>query len=150
MERLRRGIRYAWWALFGLATHPRLMSEMWRFERGLPARMAQTALPDLMAGLSANTPTIPIAADTVRECADAVAALDVKSPLGICLRRSLVRYAFLRRAGVPVAIHFGARFKETRDIGGHAWLTLNGAPYEEESENYLGFAVMYSYPLGEN
>ena len=51
---------------------------------------------------------------------------------------------------LPVTIHFGARFKETRELGGHAWLTLNGEPYDEESENYLGFAVMYSYPPVEN
>jgi hypothetical protein len=121
--------------------------ELWRFERGLPARMAQTSLPDMMAQLSSHAPDLVLAPSTVRELADSVAALDVRSPLGICLRRSLVRYYFLRRAGLPVAIHFGARFQETHDIAGHAWLTLDGKPYQEATENYQGFAVMYSYPL---
>lgn len=108
--------------------------------------MAKTPLPELMVQLSAPPRDLTVPPATVREMADAVAALDVGSPLGICLRRSLVRYYFLRRTGLPVAIRFGARFQETREIGGHAWLTLNDQPYEEESENYLGFVVMYSYP----
>jgi hypothetical protein len=122
------------------------MREMWRFERGLPAQLTQTPLPELMAQLSAHPPDLSLSPSTVREMADAIAALDVRSPLGICLRRSLVRYYFVRRAGLPVTIRFGARFKESRDIGGHAWLTLDDKPYEEASENYQGFAVMYTYP----
>ncbi len=139
-------MRYAIWALNGLASHPRLVREMWRFERGLAERMNQTPLPELMAQLSAQPVDLPLAPDTVRELADAIAALDVRSPLGICLRRSLVRYYFLRRAGLPVQIRFGARWKESREIGGHAWLTLDDQPYHEENRNYQGFAVMYAYP----
>lgn len=126
------------------------MLEMWRLERSLPAQMTQTPLPDLMARLTPTIEDLSLAPLTVCEMADAVAALDVRSSLGICLRRSLVRYYFLRRAGLPVRIRFGARFQETRDVAGHAWLTLDDQPYHEDSDNYLGFAVMYSYPLVAN
>jgi hypothetical protein len=90
-----------------------------------------------------------LAEPQIRQLADAVAAWQLRSPLGICLRRSLLRYYFLREAGLPVKISFGARLKSEREgsgLGGHAWLTLNGRAYYEPPANYEGFVVMYSYP----
>ncbi len=145
-QKFRRAADALWWMFKGIFLAPRLGAEMWRFERTLPARLNNLPLPDLMAELTPRARDIALDPSTVRELADAVAALDVRSPLGICLRRSLLRYHFLRRAGLPVTIRFGARLKESRDIGGHAWLMHDDAPFHEESENYLGFAVMYSYP----
>jgi hypothetical protein len=87
--------------------------------------------------------------ESIRLLADAVAACHLLSPLGICLRRSLIRYFFLRRAGLPVTIIFGARLKQNHEgggLGGHAWLTLNGRPYYERSADYEGFVTMYVYP----
>jgi hypothetical protein len=87
--------------------------------------------------------------DTIRNFADLAALLDRRSPLGLCLRRSLTRYHFLRQADVPVVIRFGAKFVNgiaDREIAGHAWLTLNDSPYYEEDENWRGFTVMMSYP----
>ncbi len=87
--------------------------------------------------------------DTIRRLADVAARFERNSPLGLCLRRSLIRYHFLRREGVPVVLHFGARFKDgraDREVTGHAWLTLDGKPYFEENENYLGFAAVVHYP----
>jgi len=46
------------------------------------------------------------------------------SGLGPCLRRSLLRYHFLRRSGFPVTINFGARVvagKPDQAVAGHAW-----------------------------
>ena len=146
LERARRALRYAKWAAIGLRSEPRLLSEMWQFERDLPKRVAAQPLPELMAGLTPQERDLRVSFPVIRAYADTVAGFDVTSPLGICLRRSLVRYYFLRRAGLPVQVRFGARFKESKDIGGHAWLVLNDAPYYEASENYRGFAVMFSYP----
>lgn len=86
---------------------------------------------------------------TVRRLTDLAALMDRRSPLGLCLRRSLTRFYFLRRMGVPVVLQFGAKFvsgKPDREVTGHAWLTLNGQPYYEAAENYQGFAVMFSFP----
>lgn len=94
----------------------------------------------------------PLQENEVRQLADAVAAWHVRSPLGICLRRSLLRYHFLREANVPVKIIFGARFKQAEEgdgIGGHAWLTLNNLPYYENPNDYEGFVEMYQYPQHE-
>jgi hypothetical protein len=93
---------------------------------------------------------VVLTADQVRCLADAVAAWHLRSPLGICLRRSLLRYHFLRQVGLPVNIVFGARLKDSQEggsIGGHAWLTLDGSPYYENPDDYTGFVVMYTYPV---
>ncbi len=84
-----------------------------------------------------------------RNLADLAVLLHRRSPLGLCLRRSLTRYYFLRRAGLPLHVHFGARIingKPDREITGHAWLTLDGKPYHEPGKNWRGFTVMLTFP----
>lgn len=125
-----------------------LWAEMRAYVRGLPAAL-RAPLP---AALAAQTPPavdlrLPPAA--IRQLADAVALFERRSPLGLCLRRSLLRYHFLRRAGVPLVVHFGARFTgrtPDRDLAGHAWVTLDNSPYFEDGENYRGFTVMLQHP----
>ncbi len=153
MARLRH-----WWLalrlfpglLFRGARRERLR-EIQVFCRALPAALT----PPLPAALQRLTPggpgtSPPVALEhELRDLADLVALLERRSPLGLCLRRSLTRYHFLRRAGVPVVLRFGARFVDAtpdRDVTGHAWLTLNGKPYHEDDENWRGFTVMLSCP----
>jgi hypothetical protein len=93
----------------------------------------------------------PAASDelTLLRLADLAALNGRRTGLGLCLRRSLIRYHYLRRAGLPVTIHFGARFvegKPDRQVTGHAWLTLDGRPYHEAGGNWRGFTVMISFP----
>ncbi len=122
----------------------RLWREAWRFSRGLDTAMQGVPLPDFLEQI---TPGIDLAlpSDTVRRISDAVAYLDRSTALGICLHRSLLRYHFLRRAGVPVVIQFGVR-RKTEGIGGHAWLTLDGQPYHESAADYAPFVVVYHFP----
>ncbi len=125
-----------------------LWAEMRAYVRGLPAALA-APLPAVMAAQTPVAADLRLPADAVRRLADAAALFERRSPLGVCLRRSLVRYHFLRRAGVPLVVNFGARFKDRtpdRDVTGHAWVTLNGQPYYEDGENYRGFTVMLQYP----
>jgi hypothetical protein len=126
----------------------RLFAEMRAFCRRLPAALS-APLPQVLAGFTPAAADLQRPAPTIRRLADVAALLDRRSPLGVCLRRSLTRYYYLRRAGLPVAVQFGARFvrgKPDREIAGHAWLTLDGQPYFEDGENYRGFTVMVSYP----
>lgn len=163
-ERLLRGVSYTATILstFPAAPKRKLLARMVAFSRMLPQQFNRP-LPEMMAQL---TPGLPVSQqdiasaqaaqteaglppDDIRRLADAVAAWHIRSPLGICLRRSLLRYHFLREAGTPVSIVFGARLKDSHEgggIGGHAWLTLNGSPYYENPANYAGFAKMYTYP----
>ena len=137
-----------------------LFAEMRAFCRNLPAALKgplpaalQSLTPEPAPGsnFSSITNCQPPTndPDAIRAVADLAALLDRRSPLGLCLRRSLTRYHFLRRAGVPVVLHFGAKFvdgKPDRDVTGHAWLTLNGQVYHEDGENWRGFTVMLSFP----
>ena len=142
------------------ARQRRRYSEMLEFLRELPEALDRP----LSEALGALTPSpSPIRKERERErgsrgeaeirrLADVAALLDRRSSLGLCLRRSLVRYHFLRRAGVPVVLQFGARFKDghpDREVTGHAWLTREERPYYEDSQNYQGFRVMFAYPTGE-
>ena len=147
-------LRHIWLALItltGLIVSRRQRArfrEMRAFVRSLPAEL-KAPLP---AALQQITPTAGSTVETernIRDLADLTALLERRSPLGLCLRRSLTRYHFLRRAGLPVAVRFGARFvdgKPDREITGHAWLTLDGHPYHEADENWRGFNVMITWP----
>ena len=135
-------------AAVALPARRAVLGRMVAFSRALPARFDHP-LPEMMAALTPATVDLSLPATEIRRLADAVAAWHLASPVGICLRRSLLRYHFLRRAGLPVVIVFGARIKSTTEgggIGGHAWLTLHGRPYFENSRNYQGFAVMVVFP----
>jgi Transglutaminase-like superfamily len=126
----------------------RLWAEMRAYAAALP-RALDGPLPAAMAAQTPAAIDLTLPAPTVRKLADTAALLERRSPLGLCLRRSLLRYHFLRRAGVPLAVSFGARFRGTtadRDVTGHAWVTLDGRPYYEDGENYQGFTVMLQYP----
>jgi hypothetical protein len=137
-------------ALFS-AVDPRqraLLNEMRAYVRGLPGVLAQP-LPQALASQTPVLADLQLPPDSVRQLADAAALLDRGSPLGLCLRRSFVRYFFLRRAGLPVTINFGARLiggVADRDVAGHAWVTLDGRPYFEDGENCDGFVVMLRHP----
>ncbi len=149
-------LRHLWLALVSLPgllvsrRQRRLLADMRALCRRLPA-ILQTPLPEALTALTPNKPsnqyTIPPAA--TRRLADLAALLERHSPLGLCLRRSLVRYHYLRRLDEPVVLNFGAKFvasEADRDITGHAWLTLNGRPYHELDENWRGFTVMFTWP----
>lgn len=150
-KRLSRGLQYSVIILIALPSGPQrsLLRQMIAFSRALPDKFDQP-LPEMMAQLTPDSrqhPPLPPA--QVRQLCDAVAAWHLTSPLGICLRRSLLRYHFLRQTGLPAQIIFGARIKSQTEgggVGGHAWITLNGQPYYENSQNYAGFAQMFVYP----
>ena len=125
-----------------------LFREMRAFARGLPATL-KSPLPVAMQRITPSPHSPGESEDAVRDLADLTALLDLRSSLGLCLRRSLTRYHFLRRAGVPVVVRFGAKFvdgKPDREITAHAWLTLDGNPYHEADENWRGFTVMITWP----
>jgi hypothetical protein len=110
----------------------------------LPSRLEQP-LPAALHALTPATQPQFLDPDTMRRIVDALTACGAGRPLGICLRRSLLRYYFLRRAGLPLVIHFGAR-RLGDDIAGHAWLSLDGQPYHERPEHTQLHTLMWSYP----
>jgi hypothetical protein len=119
------------------------------FERRLPVALKQP-FPQALSSLTPATRSASNFSEaTLREFSDLTALLDRRSPIGLCLRRSLTRYHFLRQAGLPVVLHFGAKFvggQPDRNITGHAWLCLKDRPYHEADENWQGFTVMLRWP----
>ena len=115
---------------------------------GLLCSPLPEAMNCLLAEIDTGRPTSNNEED-LRNLADLAVALTRQSSLGSCLRRSLIRSHFLRRAGLPVVVHFGARMidgEPDREIAGHAWLTLDNEPYFEAAENWHDFTVMVSFP----
>lgn len=147
-------LRHVWLALatlpllFFSTRHRDLFREMRSFIRKLPL-ILKAPLPEALHSITPQPNALHPSERNVRNMSDVAALLDRRSPLGLCLRRSLTRYHFLRQIDVPVVVHFGAKFvdgKPDRNITGHAWLTLNDAPYFEAGENWQDFTVMLSYP----
>lgn len=144
--RMKRAARYSMTltrAMFQ-AEQRRFAREALTFARSLPGRLDQP-LPAALHEMTPAAAPQALDSDTMRTIIDALTAFGAGRPLGICLRRSLVRYHFLRRAGLPVVVYFGAR-RLGEGIGGHAWLVLDGEPYHELPQHYLNYAVMFTFP----
>ena len=136
--------------LAGQRDQRRLLAEMRQLCRRLPAVLRQP-LPEAMAQLTPEDGAIRPLPDeaATRQLADLAALLERRSPLGLCLRRSLVRYHYLRQLDIPVVVKFGAKFvagAQEKDVAGHAWLEVNGRVYHEPEENWRGFTVMFTWP----
>ena len=135
--------------LAGRREERQLLAEMRQLCRQLPA-ILQQPLPEALAQLTPAGQARPLPGETTtRQLADLAALLERGSPLGLCLRRSLLRYHYLRQLNVPVVIKFGARFEEgapEKEVRGHAWLEVNGRVYHEAEENWRGFTVMLTWP----
>jgi hypothetical protein len=55
----------------------------------------------------------------------------VYRPGGICLRRSLALWVWLRRRGVDAQVEIGVRKDDDGAMVGHAWVTHGGTPLYE-------------------
>ncbi|MCB8946193.1 MAG: lasso peptide biosynthesis protein [Ardenticatenaceae bacterium] len=125
-----------------------LLAEMRQFCRQLPVVLEQP-IPQAMAVLTpkdGGKRPLPSATIT-RNLADLAALWERQSPLGLCLRRSLIRYHYLRQLELPVVVQFGAKLAgQQKNIAGHAWLTLHNQPYYEAEENWRDFTVMFTWP----
>lgn len=67
------------------------------------------------------------------------------SPKGNCLPRALVLYSFARRYGFPVQFRCGVRRVE-KSLEGHAWVTLDDAPFLEPTNRCQQFSVTLAFP----
>lgn len=131
----------------------RMAAEMRAMQRAMPQRYHTLSLPDFLTELTPKSPDWRDKdAEAIRKLADALAFWDRSSPFGICLRRSLLRYHFLRRAGLPLGIVFAMRQRQSDEppgLAGHAWNTLHGRPYHERPQDMIGFTEVYRWPAAE-
>jgi hypothetical protein len=65
-----------------------------------------------------------------------------------CFVRSLTRYHFLRRLGLPVTFHLGVEPGPGDEAArSHAWLCLDGRPYlETEAARIAGYRPLFAWP----
>lgn len=61
-----------------------------------------------------------------------------------CLYRALTRYAILRRAGHAATFVMGMNPRAREDLTAHAWVEINGVPYQEALDERM--VVTYVYP----
>lgn len=127
-----------------------LIPEINKQRRNMPSHYESLPLPVFLADLTPiEVDIVSVNRDDLRNLIDVVAQLDWFSPFGICLRRSLLRYYFLRRSGLELGIVFGMRFRQSDEpagIAGHAWNTLDGQPYHEREQDFQGFTIIYQWP----
>ncbi len=55
-----------------------------------------------------------------------------------CLKRALVLYYLLRRAGHAAELHIGVRRGQRQPLEAHAWLERDGAPVLEADADHIG------------
>jgi hypothetical protein len=71
-------------------------------------------------------------------------------PRNPCLRRSLVLFGHLRRAGVPVTFCLGIRTDQPLDaaaaVAGHAWLELDGRVILDSETAVENHVTTFRYP----
>ena len=63
-----------------------------------------------------------------------------------CLRRCVVIYHELRRAGREVELCVGVRKDADGNLAAHAWLLLDNAPYLEPSSEPAEFRIIAKFP----
>jgi Transglutaminase-like superfamily len=105
-----------------------------RYRIGLGRRVRAESLTDILGEIEADAPSTPGGAPD----REALFALRVAESLvrrarvipDTCLYRALGRYALLRREGYRAVFVLGLR--AVRDGGkGHAWIEVDGAPFQE-------------------
>jgi hypothetical protein len=94
-----------------------------------PARLPRSKVP------------LPIVDRAVQGAEDMLSRLPIVPDT--CLYRSLARYAVFQRAGHPVRFVMGIQ-PGAGELTGHAWIELDGKPYDEDVEPQM--VVTFAYP----
>jgi len=106
------------------------------------------SLPQVLGTLEPSPgakPTLGASLDNMIYYVDRWLLLFPYNRKGNCFPRSVALYRYARRAGIPVRFHCGVR-RSGGKLDGHAWLTLDGQPFQELSRQWQQFTVTFSYP----
>lgn len=113
----------------------------------LRLRVPSTPLPRILEELTpAQLPPITASGPEIWNVLRWVEAFCRRSRLlpDTCLYRALTRYALLRRSGHAVKFVMGMDPRPRDDMTAHAWVELDGKPYQEVLDARL--VVTYVYP----
>lgn len=128
----------------------------------LPLGLRVLPLPTVLRLLSPKRPAVRVLLPTDTAAAKRVQFTDYILRRNVwvyrpnCLKRSLLLYHFLQRAGMDVQIYLGVQRARQPAAGfaqgelrGHAWLVYRGAAvYEPSDEDLESFHVTYRYAEG--
>jgi len=140
-----------------------LFMQMSSLVAALPAMLKLFSIPGLMKLLTPRliTNVNNIETDNVRDkivaYADYILSRSFWLCKGTCLRRSLLLYHFLRRAGINVQICIGVRYKKdstqespSKVLEGHAWLLYRGQIFlERQATMAREYRVTYCFPVAD-
>lgn len=106
--------------------------------------LMQRHLPVVQAWLSRTAAVVPVADQIDRRlrCMNLIMALGRPFIQPRCLTRGVTLYHFLRRAGLPVELHFGVQHRGT--FTAHCWLELEGEPFAEPNDPTREFTMVYT------
>jgi len=105
-----------------------------------PARLDRL----LEAGISGR-PVLASDANHVAACVDGAMRLGYPAVRPGCLTRGLTMYYFLRRAGLPVRLHFGMGVV-AGSLVGHCWIVHHGGPFLEHTDPSPIFRSVCAFP----
>ena len=115
----------------------------------LPPLLSAVSLARL-ASLAGRSPATPAAAPDDAVAADYIGRVLSGWPRPwayTCLKRGIVLFHMLRRAGRPVELHIGVRKDADGALQAHAWLVQGGAPYlESDQSEHRAFTVIATFP----
>ncbi|MES1185311.1 MAG: lasso peptide biosynthesis B2 protein [Myxococcales bacterium] len=119
----------------------------------LPSRLAREPLDSLLASLTPLPACTLTSARAVQSLKRDVlrtefAVRHVPGIAGTCLYRALARYAVLRQTGIDATFVMGVGPRGVDDEG-HAWVEVEGKPFEEP-DGVGRYAVTYRYPPAPN
>ena len=110
-------------------------------------RVPSTPLPQILAELTPRPlPPVQMPGPEMWKVLRIVEALCRRSRMlpDTCLYRALTRYALLRRFGHPAKFVMGMDPRARDDLTAHAWVELDGKPYQEVLDARM--VVTYVYP----
>lgn len=115
----------------------------------IAAQLKTTKLPRLLARIEASAADKREAAgeaelDELIRIIDRVARSKLFVVRNNCLKKGLLFYYYLLRAGVHgVAIHIGVNKIDSR-LDGHCWLTVDGRLFRDSTDKVSEYRVIYS------
>jgi hypothetical protein len=113
----------------------------------LARRVPNVPLPQILTELTpANLPPVSRSPSDVWRVLRLVEALCRRMRVvpDSCLYRALTRYALLRRSGYAAKFVMGMDPRPREDLTAHAWVELDGSPYQEALDARM--VVTYVYP----
>lgn len=133
--------------LISVSTHVSLAARALELRIRLPRRVPTVPLPRILQELTpVPLPPVTVTLPEISRVVRLVEALCRRMRVmpDTCLYRALTRYALLRRSGHAAKFVMGMDPRVREDLTAHAWVELDGAPYQEALDARL--VVTYVYP----